>query len=243
MNNQFDFGAYIKSIFDSDKDGEVSPKEMFIAAASLAPIAIALFVEILVGVSEVRVWDLGMQITNDNAWKAIGFVLISAVPFYLGQVAWLYPRANNWQKFIGLCTIAGGLITSAIFGRADLLIGINAINMTEVDIVYMSTALIPVYIVAGLIYLWQDAGIQQLRVRVKAKHKAQAEADKLANMRIVLAEYRNTHKLRKEIEREFGEGTVREYENQGRKQQPRPIPAMAAETKTVEEDPTKGGRQ
>ena len=218
MSNQIDeFGKYIRDLFDTDKNGEVSPKEMFIAAASLAPVAIALFVEILVGVAEVRVWDLGMQLTQNNDWKALGFVLISAVPFYLGQVAWLYPRANGWQKTIGLAVIAGGLITSAIFGRVDLLMGINAIQMTEVEIINLSTTLIPIYILAGLVYLWQDTGIKQIRARVIAHHKAQAEADKLASMRIVLREYKTTHGLRREIEQEFGKDIVDNYENGGKK--------------------------
>lgn len=242
MNPLQDFGNYLKDIFDADKNGDISPKEMFIAAAGLAPLAIAIFVEALVAVAEVRVWDLGMEITGDP-WKAIGFVLISAFPFYLGQLAWLYPRANNWQKAVGLGTIAGGLFTSAIFGRADLLIGIDAFGMSETDIVQLSTSLIPVYIVAGLFYLWQDAGITQIRTRIIAKAKAQNEADKLANMRIVLREYQKTHTLRREIENEFGASNVAEYEQGGKKPKnstrggnlPAPVP-LAHETESVKLD-------
>jgi len=206
------FWEYLKDVFDTDKDGEVSAKEVFISFASFAPIVIAVFVEIMVGIAEVRVWDLGMQITQNNAWKAIGFVMISATPFYLGQLGWLYPRAGGWQKFIGICFVLGGLVTSAVFGRADLLVGINAIVLNESDIASLSALLIPIYIIAALVWLWKDAGIQQIRIKIIAKAKAEGEAEKLANMRVVLGEYKKTHDLHKLIEDEFGVAAVEEYE-------------------------------
>lgn len=249
MNNPLeDFYSYIKGVFDTDKDGSVSIKETFLGVAGSAPLVIAIFVEILVMVAEFRVWDLGVNITGGNFVKALGFVLISAVPFYLGQLAWLYPRANGWQKFIGLAMVAGGLITSMIFGRVDLMIGIDILVMSEVDVVSASTTMLAVYVAAGLFYLWMDDGVTQMRVRIIAKYKAQAEAEKLKNMRIVLSEYRKTHALRREIEGEFGADTVEAYEKKpAKKQEPQRLPISAPmvtnayETKGESIDPNAGG--
>src|SRR4029453_11119310 len=116
----FNLGQYVRDVFDLNKDGKVTLKEFFAILLPTYAVAIAfIVVDLLMLVAEYRVWDVGMGITGDP-YKALGFLLVSAVPFYLAQLLWLYPRANGWQQAIAVTMGIPALLTSAQFGLADL---------------------------------------------------------------------------------------------------------------------------
>jgi len=145
MNIVQSLGEYVNKVLDTNKDGVITFKD-FIDLFPNSAIAIAvIFVDLVVGVAEYRVWDVGYQITDDP-FKAFGFVLISAIPFYLGQIFWLYPVANFLQKSIAIGMIASSLYTSWIFGTADLTqnwdIPALVSTVTDMTAVYIVSALL-----------------------------------------------------------------------------------------------------
>ena len=119
-NSNFNLGQYVREVFDLNKDGRVTLKEFFATLIPNYAVAIAfIVVDLLIAVAEYRVWDVGIRITGDP-YKALGFLLVSALPFYLAQILWLYPRANGWQQAIAVAMAVAALVTSAQFGLADL---------------------------------------------------------------------------------------------------------------------------
>lgn len=236
-------GDYMRDVFDSDGDGIVSIKELFSVFPNMAiPIAI-IFVDILVLAAEYRVWDFGYHVTG-NEILAVGFVLVSAVPFLLGQVFWLYPRAVLVQKIIAIAFIGTSLVTSALFGLADLTkdYDLNAIYSMLVQLTVG-------YIVATLIYIVVDPTIKANRQKKIAADKAKFEREKLTIARSVLDSLRETLNAGKELENEFGASEVAQALAQvsGRKKQkqdnrqPKPVQSFASETDAPPKNPTPGG--
>lgn len=193
MSNKAEtLGMYMRKIFDTNHDGQIDFKD-FLGLFPNNAIAIAvLFVDAVVLVAEYRVWDFGMTVTHD-AWKALGFVLISALPFYLGQVFWLYPRAVTVQKIIAIGFIAGGLFASYTFGLADLS---QQYNVPEISKLLQKATII--YIIAGLTYVWQDQGIKAHRAKAVAHAAVEHEKEMQSLTRSMLKEWQET----KEMERE-----------------------------------------
>jgi len=202
---------FLKDVFDLNDDGHITFKEVMIGLAHHAPAILLFFVDLIVIVAEYRVYDAGIQMTH-NAIKAFGFVLVSALPFYLGQLSWMYPRANFWQKTIAVLFVIGGLIGSAIFGRADLLLGLTitgsdqAVNPVFVsDLVIVLTAS---YIVLGLFYLLLDPEIRAWRLKtiMKAKSDQQKEFNKI--IREILSDQQLTLAEKAKLDDEFGAENV-----------------------------------
>ena len=163
---------YITQVFDQDGNGIVTLKEIMQVFPNMAiPIALV-FVDLLLLVAEYRVWSFGLLITG-SPYLAIGFVLVSAVPFLLGQVFWLYPRAVFIQKAIAIAFISVSLYTSALFGLSDL--------TQTYDQDYIFTLLVSLtagYIVGTLVYIVVDPTIKANR----AKQKAQDAAEELSRV-------------------------------------------------------------
>lgn len=251
-------GDYMRQVFDADKDGMVSVKEIFSVFPNMAiPIAIV-FVDILVLASEYRVWDFGLYVTGDPV-KAFGFVLVSAVPFLLGQVFWLYPRATWLQKSIAIGFVAVSLYTSAQFGLADL-----TATYEEKDIFSFLVELTAGYIVGTLIYIVFDPTIKANRMKRKAQDAAAFERELQSIGRHILSDLKETMDLKRSLESEFGSDEVAQALSQlrGKKDTrrpqlttqsaPRPVqtPAMTANAATVTDhlqdikaNPTNGQNQ
>ena len=194
MSNKVEtLGTYMRKIFDTNKDGVITFKD-FVGLFPNNAIAIAvIFVDLVVLVAEYRVFDVGMKITNGDIFKTLGFVLVSAVPFYLGQLFWLYPRAGGIQKTIAVGMVCGGLYTSAVFGLADLTAEYNIVSL-----VGMVIRLTVVYIVAVLGYILVDDGIKAHRAKSQAKAAAELEREFQLLTRQMLAEWKQTMELEKE---------------------------------------------
>lgn len=195
-------GDYMRQVFDTDNDGIVSFKEVFSIFPNMAvPIAIV-FVDILVLAAEYRVWDFGMYVTGDPI-KAAGFVLVSAVPFLLGQIFWLYPRATWLQKGIAIGFVGMSLYTSAEFGLADLTAEYNT-NEIFTFLVQLTAG----YIVGTLVYIVFDPTIKANRMKRKAQDAAVAEKEKQAIARSILTDLKATLDTKRILEDEFGTDEV-----------------------------------
>ena len=159
-NSNFDLGQYVRDVFDLNKDGQVTLKEFFATLIPNHAVGIAfLVVDLLMAVAEYRVWDVGMTITGDP-YKALGFLLVSALPFYLSQILWLYPRANGWQQAIAVAMAVGALVTSAQFGLADLSQSYD-VDRIVTWVIWLSGG----YVVALLVYIVID----NVRIRGKSQ--------------------------------------------------------------------------
>jgi len=193
MSNRVEsLGTYMRKIFDVNRDGQITFKD-FLGLFPSNAIAIAvLFVDLVMLVAEYRVWDVGMRISNDP-YKALGFVLISALPFYLGQVFWLYPRAVTVQKLIALVFVLGGLYASYTFGVADL-----SQSYDVAAIVKLVNKATIAYILLTLIYVWQDPGIKAHRAKVIAHAAVEQEKEFQALTRSMLKEWQETKNMERE---------------------------------------------
>jgi len=206
---------YMTAIFDRDKDGIITMKEFLSVFPNYAVAIAVLFVDVLVLVAEYRVWDFGYAVTG-NEYKAIGFVLVSAVPFYLGQVFWLYPRAELLQKGIAIIFIALSLYTSYLFGAADLTKQYN-----EADIFNFMLQLTAGYIIGTLVYIVADPTIKANRAKRIAQDKAKLEKELQVIARQVLNDLKETMTTQREIARDFGESEAENAMNmvRGKKSQ------------------------
>ena len=228
-------GDYMREVFDADGNGQVDVKEILHKVSHSAPILAILVVDILVLAAEFRVWDIAITMTH--SWlKAIGFVLISAVPFYLGQVLWIYPRGTWFQKLIAIGILVGGLTSSAVFGRADLFLGIDL----QMDTAYLMNLVIGLtvsYIVALLFYVVFDPSVKAWRMKINANANAKQQREFLEITRKVMADMAITQRFQKEIEDQFGDPkAVRDQMKRlkGEKIQVEQQPAQVAYAETTE---------
>ncbi len=196
---------YVTTVFDKNGDGRIDFKEIMASIPSMTLLLVGLFVELAVLVAEYRVADLGYAITG-SYFKAAGFVLVSALPFYLGQVMWLYPRANAWQKGIGILFVLSGLCASAYFGFADLIAGISvdALMAYAPNMFTLMIYLTPSYIALGLLYMLIDPTIRAGRIKVETKAEATSEKEMLNITKDILNELKDVIALKKVIAGELG---------------------------------------
>lgn len=207
---------YVRRVLDVNKDGRVTIKDLLELFPNYSVAIAFIFVDILVAVAEYRVYDVGYQMTGDP-YKAIGFVLVSAIPFYLGQLFWLYPVANAIQKWIAGAMVATALYTSWIFGTADLSKTYDADALVQVV-----TNMTAGYIIAAIAYILIDDGIKAQRMQKLVEGQAQREKAYLAVTRAVLTELQTTQKLQQTIELEFGDADmVQEQLDRLRKKSPK----------------------
>jgi hypothetical protein len=149
---------------DVNRDGVFNVKDLLGFLPNNA-VGIALLVlDIVVLFAEYRVWDVGMEMTQGDALKAVGFILVSGLPFYLGQIMWLYPLANTGQQFIAGLFVVLSVVTSATFGFADLSKSYNVVEISRM-VVYLTGA----YILGLILYALADVRIQSKRLLAKTK--------------------------------------------------------------------------
>jgi len=237
---------YMVKVFDKNKDGVVTFKEFMTIFPSYAVGLAIVFVDLLVLVAEYRVWDFGYTVTGD-AFKAIGFVLVSAVPFYLGQVFWLYPRATLIQKAISIAFIGMSLYTSYQFGAADLT------QKYDVNSIFgFMLELFVGYVVATLVYIVVDPTIKKNRAVINAKDNAKFEEELQQAARQVLASLKETMATQAGITKDFGKdetitalnlvrGNKPDKQKQdGQHQQPMPLVTTYNQTSEVVTETPKG---
>lgn len=160
-----------REVLDVNGDGMVSFKDL-LALFPNSAVGIAIVVlDLLVAVAEYRVWDVGLTITG-SPWKAAGFVAVSALPFYLGQLLWLYPLANAWQQFIGGVFVLVSLFTSVNFSLADLN---QRYDVTQINqaVAWMTG----VYVLGLILYILVDQRIQDRRLVTKTRARARYQME------------------------------------------------------------------
>lgn len=193
---------YVNKVLDTNHDGKINMSDLLSLFPSNAVAIAVIFIDVVVAAAEYRVWDVGLKMTGDPL-KAIGFVLVSAVPFYLGQVFWLYPVANSFQKWIAGIMVGASLYTSWVFGTADL-----SQSYDVASIVSTVTNLTAGYIVVSLAYVLLDDGIKAMRLKKQAEGKAKQEKEFQLITRSVLRELAETQKLQNETIKEFGDADM-----------------------------------
>jgi len=202
MNLVSGLREYANRVFDVNKDGVINIKDFFRLFPSQSVAIAVIFIDVVVLASEYRVWDVGYQMTGD-IFKAIGFVLVSAVPFLLGQIFWLNPFANWIQKRIGEMFVISSLYIGWVFGAADLSRSYNI--DTVISVVVNATV---GYIVLSLVYVLVDERIKAWRLQQQIKAHAKQEEILLGMTRKSLEDLKKTQALQKEIEDEFGDSEL-----------------------------------
>ena len=157
---------------------------------------VAIVVDLLMALAEYRVFMVGYALTG-NIMLALGFMAVSSLPFYLGQLAWLYNRANKWQQAIAIAMVVMGLGVSAYYGFADFLLT-NTIAVTNDVSVSMNINTLfgvavggtVILIVSGLLYIVSDddhankVKANRIEGKVKtARHEVQMKRELLADMK------------------------------------------------------------
>ena len=232
-------GDYMTLIFDKDKDGIVTAKELLGVFPNHAVAVAVIFVDLLVLVAEYRVADFGYMLTG-NVYKAIGFVLVSAIPFYLGQLFWLYPRAVLIQKIIVIAFIGVSLYTSYSFGAADL-----TKTYDEAAIFNFMLQLTAGYIVGTLSYIVIDPSIKANRAKKIAQDKADFEKELQGIARQVLQSLKETMETQRGIAKDFGASEAEKAMNllHGRKPEKQPQVSYAADVERIANKPIKSRQE
>jgi len=147
-----------------------------------AVLVVVVIADIVMMVAEYRVWSVGKMLTN-NSLLALGFVAVSSVPFYLGQLAFRYNRANNAQQTIAVGLVLMGLFVSAYYGFADLIVSTKTVIEVangvllpiDTNTMYMVAVVCTVaLIVSGLLYGLLDDEfantLKQTRIQARANN-------------------------------------------------------------------------
>lgn len=184
----------IKQFYDKvfgNNDGKFTAADL----PNSAVLIVGIVVDLLMAFGEYRVYTAGYALTQ-NVMLALGFVAVSSIPFYLGQVAWLYNKANNKQQAIAIMMVVMGLGVSAYYGFADYLLS-NTIQVTNTISLSMDTNTLfgvaiggaVLLIVSGLLYIVVDDDIankvraNRIEGKVKtAKHEVQLKRELLAEI-------------------------------------------------------------
>lgn len=199
-------GEYVGAVLGLNQKGKTSWKSFFSVTipSNAVPIAI-IVVDLIMLAAEYRVWDIGYQLTG-SPYKAIGFVLISAVPFYLAHVLWLYPLANTLQRGISLVMIALSLWTSAQFGFADLT------RQYDLERIYaMVINLTAFYVIALLVYIISDDTVKLRNMEIVTMARAAFQGRINVTTGVVLSNLRKQLEKEEELRKQFGNKAVENH--------------------------------
>lgn len=174
-----------------------------------AILIVGIVVDILFLFAEYRVWMVGYALT-ENALLALGFVAVSSLPFYLGQIAFLYNRANGRQQGIAVFMVLMGLGVSAYYGFSDYLLA-NTFAVTDTLTVTMNTnSLFAVavggtvaLILLGLLYILIDDGIANTIKSKRIEGKARIAEHELELKSRLLAKLQQVRLQEDELKRQF----------------------------------------
>lgn len=203
MNWQFDFGKYVKGVFDKNRDGRITLSEVIESLPNNGITIAIVVVDIIMVLAEYLVWDVAMKITDGDIIKSLGFVAISALPFYIGQLLWLYPHANGWQKWISGGAVALSLYTSWLFGTADLSLDydISALGSYAAD-------LRAVYVVALIGYVLSDNRVRAWRRKKEQEASVKEQEDYNAMADRLLDQLAKSLAKQDELVKQYGEEAV-----------------------------------
>jgi hypothetical protein len=162
----------VKRFYDrvfGNNDGKFNAADL----PNSAVMIVAGVVDLVMLFAEYRVYSVGYVLTK-SVMLAFGFVAVSSLPFYLGQLAFLYNRANWKQQTISILFVLMGLLVSAYYGFADYIFKTNTtIQISEavslpldVSTLYVvAVSCTAVLIVGGLLFVFFDDGFANKRKR------------------------------------------------------------------------------
>jgi hypothetical protein len=185
----------IKKFYDNifgNRDGKFDAKDL----PNHAVLIVALVVDLVMLFAEIRVYQVGYALTG-NTYLALGFVAVSSLPFYLGQLAFLYNRANDWQQRISLGMVGMGLLVSAYYGFADYIIQTNTIISVangvslavDVNTLYIvAVGCTVALIVSGLLFVFLDDGVANNLKSNRIQGRAKIATEEIQIKRKLLAD-------------------------------------------------------
>jgi hypothetical protein len=185
MKNTFD--KFYDNIF-GNRDGKLTAADL----PNHSVLIVAAVVDFVMLFAEYRVFSVGYKLTN-SVMLALGFVAVSSLPFYLGQLAFLYNRANGRQQFISVGMVVMGLLVSAYYGFADYVneaLVYNGVNIQNVDtttpylVAVVCTVLL---IVGGLLYVFVDDGVANNLRKNRIQGRANVATEEISIKRELIA--------------------------------------------------------
>lgn len=216
----------IKGFYDEvfgNSDGKFDIKDL----PNGAPAIVAIIADLVMLVAEIRVYEVGYKLTG-VFWLAIGFVAISSIPFYLGQLAWLYNKANKAQRVTAIILIFMGLIVSAYYGLADFLMGQSVtVGNVQTDAIDVSTLYMlavvgtGTLIVLALFYMLVDDNIAMTIQHNRMLGRAKTAQKRNQLKRVMLAELKATRLAEKDLQNEFPEDYAELQKHLSGKKQPK----------------------
>lgn len=185
----------IKQFYDNifgNRDGKFDAKDL----PNHAVLIVGLVVDLVMAFAEIRVYQVGHVLTASTV-LAFGFVLVSSLPFYLGQIAFLYNRANGVQQTISVGMVTMGLFVSAYYGFADYILQTNtviqvangvsvAIDISTLYIVAVGCTVALVF--SGLLYVFVDDGFANTLKSNRIQGRTKIATEEIAVKRKLLAD-------------------------------------------------------
>ncbi len=191
-----------------NNDGKFTPSDL----PKQSVLIVGLVVDLVILLAEYRVWSVGLFLTN-NPLLALGFVAVSSIPFYLGQLAYLYNKANDWQQGISVFLVCMGLFAGAYFGVADYVLSTNAVltvanNEIPINInslYYVAIVSTVLLVVSGLLYVLLDDEQTNKRRANRIEGRARIAEQDLEIKNRLLAKLKEVREREEELQTRFGE--------------------------------------
>ena len=166
-------------------------------------------IDAVVLLGEYRVWMFGKSLT-DNALMAVGFVAISAFPFLLAQLGYMYKYATRRQQQIAAALGLLGLGMSAYFGYSEFIFGYSGAvdDVAAFNAVALGTIALILLLIA---YVLSDSQMQATIEFNKQEAAMSREYKKSELMRKHLEKMNEIRVLEEGMAAEFGGDAVARY--------------------------------
>ena len=203
-----DLQKFYDRVFGNN-DGKFNVKDL----PNKAVLVVAIVVDLVALIAEARVYQVGLTLTNSPI-LAFGFVAVSFVPFLLGQIAFLYNRANTYQQIISALMVILGLFASAYYGFADYILQTNSVLTVaggvilpiDINTLYFLAVFATVLLIlGGLLFVFFDDEIATNRRKNKVQAKSKAALDDIKAKREVLAELKRLKDEETELRKQYGD--------------------------------------
>lgn len=189
-----------------DGNGEFSIKDFFKDAPAIAMIV----GDLVMFVAEFRVFQTGMYLTNNNWFLSLGFVLVSSLPFYVGQILFMYNYANTLQMLISIAFIVSGLLVSGYYGLRDFML--SAGLPVDANSAFWLAIVMTVSIIGSLIlFATIDDKVRQKRRLNRLKAEANIKKREMDIQRELLAEYNDLAEEENRLSERYGRDVVEKF--------------------------------
>lgn len=199
----------VKQFYDrvfGNRDGKFNFKDL----PNSAVLVVALVVDTVALFAEIRVYQVGYALT-ESVVLASGFVAVSILPFLLGQIAFLYNRANAVQQTIAVMMVGMGLLVSAYYGLADYVVRTNSVlNMgdsslpLDVSLLYaVAVSCTALLVLGGLLYVFYDDSIANTRKSNRLQARARDARQEIELKRLMLVDMKSLREAESALRNQF----------------------------------------